>query len=193
MSLFSVDEFGPELHSAVAPFPSIYPRSVTPRIALAAVAIATLFGVVACGGSKRTSPTSTGTSFTSHCDNCRPIVHVLNGPPTVVATLRTFVGYWWGHGRGLRIDRFGRGREFERATLDTPPFNASLRFRIVVVGGSRTAADARFRVLSVRNVNHTFPRIRIGQLGTLRLRHGVVTDGLTHGTYCAPHVDRCGL
>jgi hypothetical protein len=109
------------------------------------------------------------------------------------ASLTTFARYWWGHGRGLDIRRSGRGREYTRTYLARPPYNATLRFQVVSVSG-RAAADARIRIISVRDSHHTFShaRIRVGQLGTLRLRHGVVTDSLTHGTYCAPEVDRCG-
>ena len=110
------------------------------------------------------------------------------------ASLNTFARYWWGHGRGLNIHRSGRGLESTRTYFAGPPYNATLRFEVISVSGSRSAADARIRVISVRDSYHTLShaRIRVGQLGTLRLRHGVVTDSLTHISYCGPQVDRCG-
>jgi hypothetical protein len=153
------------------------------RVALIALATAAVVGVLGCGGARKPTPTKPTTSFSSHCDNCG----------TSQANLKTFVRYWWGHGRGLRVYRSGRGRESARASLNRPPFNATLTFEVLGVSGSRTAADARIRVITVQNTHRTFPRVRVGQVGTLRLRHGIVTDALTHGTYCAPHVDRCGL
>jgi hypothetical protein len=111
------------------------------------------------------------------------------------ASLSTFARYWWGHGRGLDIRRSGRAREYTRPYLPGPPYNAAPYFEVISVSGSRGAADARIRVISVRDSHHTLSPAQIpeGQFGTLRLRHGVVTDSLTHGTYCAPHVNRCGL
>ncbi len=110
------------------------------------------------------------------------------------ASLSTFAGYWWGHGRGLNIHRSGSGLESTRTYFNRPPYNATLRFDVISVSGSEATADARIRVTAVRNSHHTLSHvpIRLGQLGTLRLRHGVITDSLTHITYCGPRVDRCG-
>lgn len=111
------------------------------------------------------------------------------------ASLNTFARYWWGHGRGLNIHRSGRGLESTRTYVAGPPYSATLRFDVISVSGSPGAAAARIRVTSVRDSHHTLSHagIRVGQLGTLRLRHGVVTDSLTHISYCGPQVDRCGL
>jgi hypothetical protein len=40
--------------------------------------------------------------------------------------------------------------------------------------------------------NHIRP-FKSGQVGTLHLRRGVITDDLTTATFCAESVDRCGL
>jgi hypothetical protein len=66
---------------------------------------------------------------------------------------------------------------------------------VIRVTGTPTAADARIRVTAVRHWHGGFSGAPppVGQLGILRLRHGVVTDPLTRATYCAPNVDRCGL
>jgi hypothetical protein len=110
------------------------------------------------------------------------------------ARFSTFAGYWWGHGRGLNIHRSGSGLESTRTYFKRPPYNATLRFDVISVSGSEATADARIRVTAARNSDHTLSHlpIRIGQLGTLRLRHGVITDSLTHITFCGPRVDRCG-
>ena len=81
-----------------------------------------------------------------------------------------------------------------RTYFNRPPYNATLRFDVISVNGSEATADARIRVTAIRNSHHVLSHvpIRIGQLGTLRLRIGVMTDSLTHITYCGPRVDRCG-
>ena len=32
-----------------------------------------------------------------------------------------------------------------------------------------------------------------GEFGTLRLRHGIMTDSITRVVYCAPAIDECDL
>ncbi|HJU37752.1 MAG TPA: hypothetical protein VJ716_10090 [Gaiellaceae bacterium] len=112
------------------------------------------------------------------------------------AGLGTFLRhYWWGHGRLFVIHRSGRGVEKLRTYAARPPVYASLRFEVVGVTGTPATADARIRVTSVRNPHHVLSRrqLRAGMLGDLRLRHGVIIDSITHATFCAPNVDRCGL
>jgi hypothetical protein len=59
-----------------------------------------------------------------------------------------------------------------------------------------SSQSAHFRVTSVRLVD---PRAFFGSLphtgefGVLRLRHGIVTDSITHVVYCAPAIDECDL
>lgn len=160
------------------------------RFAVILVAAATLIGVVACGsGGKHTAPRIV-VRVSSRAEL------VTHGTRSSRARLNTFARYWWGHGRGLDIHRSGRGREFARTYNSRPPYYVTLTFRVIRVSGSRTAAGARIRIISVRAWNHYLPharRIRVGALGTLRLRRGVVTDSLTQATYCAPNIGRCGL
>jgi len=112
------------------------------------------------------------------------------------ASLGTFTRhYWWGHGRLFVIHRSGRGAEKLRTYPERPPGYAPLTFDVTSVTGTPAAADAHIRLTSVQNAYHILSskRIHVGTLGDLRLRHGVITDSITHATFCAPRVDRCGL
>lgn len=111
------------------------------------------------------------------------------------AGLATFLRPYGGHDRLFAVHPSGIGVERLRtlASSSASPYYATLTFRVLGVTGTPSAADARIRVTSLRNFHNVLPPLRVGELGTLRLRHGVVTDSLTHVTYCAPHVDRCGL
>ena len=98
----------------------------------------------------------------------------------------TFVGHWFGHTRGIDVYRSGHGREYINS--GAPPV-ATLTFDVLRVTGTASTADARIRVTSVRIFDKSaFPRAppHVGELGTLALRHGVVTDSVTHVFYCAP-------
>ena len=157
------------------------------RVALVALATAATVGVVGCGGARKPSPTQPITSFGSHCDNCGTRSR---------ASLHSFTRhYWWGHGRLFVLHRSGRGAEKLRTYAERPPGYATLTFEVTSVTGTPVAADARIRVTSARNAYHVLSQepIRVGTVGDLRLRHGVITDSITHATFCAPHVDRCGL
>jgi hypothetical protein len=154
------------------------------RVALTVLAAVGLVGLLGCGSGGRQQTPSTG----------KIVVSVSNGPPMVLASLRTFVGYWWGHTRGLDIHRSGLGSE--RVATHSPrlPVYGIVRFRVTGITGTQAAAAARIRVTSVQTAGDgTFAGIRAGRRGELRLGHGVVTDTITHVSYCAPKVDRCGL
>lgn len=66
------------------------------------------------------------------------------------------------------------------------------------MNGTPANAVARIKFTFVRldkaafAENHIRP-FKSGQVGTIRLRHGVVTDDLTTVTFCAENVDKCGL
>jgi hypothetical protein len=66
------------------------------------------------------------------------------------------------------------------------------------VNGTPSNAVARITFSVVRldkavcRENHIRP-FKSGQVGTLRLSRGVVTDDLTTVTFCAENVDKCGL
>ena len=73
----------------------------------------------------------------------------------------------------------------------------ALNFRVIAVSGTRPRAVARIRVTSARVdkewiAEAHLPPPRAGQIGTLVLEHGVVTDELTGATFCAATVDKCG-
>ena len=109
------------------------------------------------------------------------------------AHLTTFVGHWRGHARGMDVYRSGRGTESigpRRRRL------ATLSFDVLRVAGTAAVANARIRVTSVRIVakNAFFGLLpHTGELGTLRLRHGIITDTITRVVYCAPAIDECDL
>jgi hypothetical protein len=106
-----------------------------------------------------------------------------------------FVGHWWGHVRALEITADGRGQE----GIDAGGLRVvALHFRVLHVGGTRARAVATVRVTYVRL--HKWARAElqrqppyVGQIGTLVLREGVITDDLTGKTFCAETVDKCGL
>jgi hypothetical protein len=112
------------------------------------------------------------------------------------ATAGPFAGHWWGHTRGLDITRDGRGRE---VVDDGCCYRVvTLRFRVLNASGTPTKAVATIKVTFARVDEKVFADLhrrvpRVGQIGTLRLRHGVVTDELTKVTFCARDVDKCGL
>jgi hypothetical protein len=131
---------------------------------IAAVVVLFPFLLLACGGEHTTDP----------------------GP---------FAGHWWGHTRGLEIKADGRGREIVDDGCCSRVVTA--RFRMMRVNGTSSNAVAQIKFNFVRlnravfAENHIRP-FKSGQVGTLRLSRGVVTDGLTTVTFCAPNVDKCG-
>jgi hypothetical protein len=109
------------------------------------------------------------------------------------ATLATFVGYWWGHSRGLKITSIGRASE--RINSGCCTFVLDYTFQLTQPRGTVAHASVAFRVTSVKLWKRSWtqrPRPRVGQYGELRLRHGVITDALTGDTFCAPQVGKCG-
>ena len=107
------------------------------------------------------------------------------------ARLATFVGHWRGHARGMNVYRSGRGTE---SIGPTRRRFVTLTFNVLRVAGTGAAAYARIRVTSVRIVarNAYFGFLpHRGEYGTLRLRHGIITDTITRVIYCAPGIDEC--
>ncbi len=124
-----------------------------------------LFLLPACGGDKRANP----------------------GP---------FAGHWSGHTRRLEITSDGRGREIVDDGCCHRVVTA--RFQILRVNYTPARAVASIKLTSARVDKAAFAenhiRVpRVGELGTLRLRGGVLTDDLTTVTFCAMDVDKCGL
>jgi hypothetical protein len=113
------------------------------------------------------------------------------------ARLATFVGHWFGHTRGIDITGSGLGREYLN---DGARPVAALTFEVRGVTGTPTAADAQIRVTSVRIFErHAFGHRgppRVGELGSLLLWNGIVTDSTTRVYFCAPKPAEkgvCGL
>jgi len=109
------------------------------------------------------------------------------------AHLTTFIGHWQGLTRGIDVYRSGRGKEYIGSGT---PAIATLTFEILRVTGTPSVADAHIRVTSVRIAARTafFGSLpHTGEFGTLRLRHGIMTDSITRVFYCAPAIDECDL
>jgi hypothetical protein len=93
--------------------------------------------------------------------------------------------------RAIDIYHSGFGKEYAgrgRYRLVT------LTFKVLRVTGTPGVADARIRVTSAR----VFERgayfgflPHVGELGTLQLRNGTVTDSITRVVFCAPGIDEC--
>jgi len=134
------------------------------RRGIAAVVTLFPFLLIACGGGRATRP----------------------GP---------FAGYWWGHTRGLQIDADGRGREIVDDGCCHRVVTARFRILRVNDASSNVVAHVKFSFVRLDEAvfakNHVRP-FKSGQVGTLSLRRGVVTDGLTRVTFCAKNVDKCG-
>jgi hypothetical protein len=112
------------------------------------------------------------------------------------ATPRTFAGFWEGHTRRLEISRDGRGREIVDDGCCSRVVTA--RFRLLHVRGTPAKAVATIRFTFARVDKAVFAALHrrpphAGQIGTLSLQRGVVTDEATMVTFCAVNLDKCGL
>jgi hypothetical protein len=112
------------------------------------------------------------------------------------ATPSTFAGHWAGHTRRLEISRDGRGREIVDDGCCSRVVTA--RFRLLHVKGTPAKAVATVRFTFARVDKSVFAALHrrpphAGQVATLRLQRGVVTDEATKVTFCAVNVDKCGL
>jgi hypothetical protein len=114
------------------------------------------------------------------------------------ATLRTFVGGWRGHDRGLTITHTGRGTE---TILESCCRRiVTLHFRISRVWGTaqRPLASATVTYFHVYNPSwftKKDPEPHVGEVGTLRIVRGVLYEPLGGDTYCngkTQAVDKCG-
>jgi len=111
------------------------------------------------------------------------------------ATLATFGRLWVGHTRRLTITQSGRGHEFIDDGCCYPVID--MRFQLIDPVGTTSNARVTFRVTAVKLHNRkvywtNVATPRIGQLGQLRLRNGVINETVTGANYCAPHVNACG-
>jgi hypothetical protein len=100
------------------------------------------------------------------------------------ASLATFVGYWGGHTRGLRISETGRGSEYASSGCCMRAYDLS--FQITRVTGTATMATARYRVTHFKRYpNFDEPMMHVDEGGELRLRNGVVTDRQSDDYFCS--------
>ena len=107
------------------------------------------------------------------------------------ATLATFTHYWWGHTRGLNISNAGHA--IERVSSGCCIIDIDYTFRLMRPRGTVAHGSVAFRVTSVKRWNVAWARRpRVGQIGELRLRHGVVTDSLSRVSFCHHLVGKCG-
>lgn len=98
------------------------------------------------------------------------------------ASVATFAGDWWGHTRSLQVTRTGQAREVVDDGCCTRV--VSLRFRLLKPGGTVEDATVPVSVTAVGRWDVAKARPRVGQLGRLRLRDGVVVESLTGANYC---------
>jgi len=104
--------------------------------------------------------------------------------PVPKANLATFVGYWGGHTRRLRISSHGLASEYANSGCCTRAYDLS--FQILRVTGTVTNATATYRVTRFKRYP-TFDRpiMHIGQAGELRLRNGIVTNHESEDYFCS--------
>jgi hypothetical protein len=103
--------------------------------------------------------------------------------PVPAASLSTFAPGWGGHDRGLSITKAGVGHEEASAGCCSRIYDLS--FQITSVSGTLIRATATYNVTAFTNYNGG-PKIKVGDIGTLRLKNGIVTDMLTRdfGNFC---------
>jgi hypothetical protein len=100
-----------------------------------------------------------------------------------LATFVTFAGVWDGHTRTLSITAKGRG--VESVSVGCCYWYYRLAFKIRSVTGTLTRATATVRVTSFKRHDKSVKPVQVGDFGRLRLRNGMVTDGLTKATFCS--------
>ena len=104
------------------------------------------------------------------------------------ATLATFAAVWAGHTRSLAITKSGKASESIGDGCCDPIID--LTFQLSNVQGTVTNATATVTVLSVRVRDKTVftakdPAPRVGDVGKLHLKNGVITESLTGTNYCS--------
>jgi len=104
-----------------------------------------------------------------------------HAPPV---TLSTFAAEWIGHTRQLTITTDGHASEHIDSGCCDPVID--LTFRLSQPRGTPADATATATVTSV--TLHNWPpgekAPTVGQAGTLKLQHGVITEPLSGTTYC---------
>jgi alpha-tubulin suppressor-like RCC1 family protein len=149
-------------------------------------------GAVKCWGLNDHGQLGDGTTETRF----RPVsVRGIDEPATGRATVDVFAGQWGGHERGLRITPSGRATMVVYLGCCTHVINLS--FQLSRVRGTYSTATARARVTRVHVfAKSVFRRGRpphVGQVGTLRLKRGIITEPFLGGTYCnEANIGNCG-
>jgi alpha-tubulin suppressor-like RCC1 family protein len=116
----------------------------------------------------------------------RPVgVRGIDKPATGKAGLDVFAGRWSGHERGLTISRKGRAKMV--VYIGCCNHIIDLWFKLSHIRGTYSVARARARVTRV----HVFDRDfvgngapHVGQVGTLRLKRGIIVEPFTGNYYC---------
>lgn len=103
------------------------------------------------------------------------------------ATLASFAGTWGGHTRGLTIAANGIGKEVVYSGCCDHVIN--LRLRLSRPRGTESNATALVRVVAEHiydpaDFSNAYPAPHVGETRTIRLRNGVITEPMTHLTYC---------
>lgn len=140
-------------------------------------------GAVKCWGANEGGQLGDGTTLTRF----RPVsVRGIDKPATGRAGLDVFAGRWFGHVRSLRITASGRASMKVNIGCCTHVINLS--FQLSRVRGTYSSARARARVTRV----HVFEKRlvgasggpRVGQVGTVRLKRGVITESFLGWNFC---------
>lgn len=168
-------------------------RGVTSISASSFYTCAVTGGGVKCWGENTGGQLGDGTTRTRF----RPVsVRGIDKPATGRATVDVFAGLWGGHQRSLRIA--SKGRATMRVGIGCCIRIIDLSFRLSRVRGTYATARARARITRVRVYDKTFfrrGRPRVGQVGTLRLKNGIIVDPFLGGYYCdeaAAQKSACG-
>jgi hypothetical protein len=109
-------------------------------------------------------------------------------------TLRPFVGKWIGHTRTLTVDRAGLAKELISDGCCRLVIRMTTRLSHPRrVGGSivATATVVRARIFDRSAFDGRAPP-RVGDRGRFTLRRGIISEGLTHTTYCNAKTSRLG-